>query len=87
MTRVRDSGIEEHVDFFNRFAGQAELLNFISACDVYVTPYLNETQMTSGTLAYSSDWGRPSSRRRIGTPRNFWPAGLAFWSLSGMQMP
>jgi glycosyltransferase involved in cell wall biosynthesis len=58
MTRVRDLGIEEHVDFFNRFAGQAELLNFISACDVYVTPYLNETQMTSGTLAYSFGLGK-----------------------------
>jgi hypothetical protein len=32
---------------------QPRLLDFISMCDVYVTPYLNEAQMTSGTLAYS----------------------------------
>jgi len=35
------------------------LLEFISMCDVYVTPYLNEAQMTSGTLAYSFGLGKP----------------------------
>ena len=34
------------------------LLDFISMCDVYVTPYLNEAQMTSGTLSYSFGMGR-----------------------------
>ena len=34
------------------------LLDFISMCDVYVTPYLNEAQMTSGTLAYSFGLGQ-----------------------------
>jgi glycosyltransferase involved in cell wall biosynthesis len=34
------------------------LLDFISMCDVYVTPYLNEAQMTSGTLAYSFGLGK-----------------------------
>ena len=56
--RVRELGIGEHVVFFNRFADQATLLNFISMCDVYVTPYLNEAQMTSGTLAYSFGLGK-----------------------------
>ena len=36
----------------------ATLLGFISMCDVYVTPYLNEAQMTSGTLAYSFGLGK-----------------------------
>jgi glycosyltransferase involved in cell wall biosynthesis len=56
--RVRELGIEDHVAFFNQFVDQATLLNFISMCDVYVTPYLNEAQMTSGTLAYSFGLGK-----------------------------
>ena len=56
--RVRELGIGDHVVFFNQFVDQATLLNFISMCDVYVTPYLNESQMTSGTLAYSFGLGK-----------------------------
>ena len=56
--RVRELGIEDHVVFFNQFVEQAKLLDFISMCDVYVTPYLNEAQMTSGTLAYSFGLGK-----------------------------
>jgi glycosyltransferase involved in cell wall biosynthesis len=56
--RVRELGIGDHVVFFNQFVDQATLLNFISMCDVYVTPYLNEAQMTSGTLAYSFGLGK-----------------------------
>jgi hypothetical protein len=56
--RVRSLGIENHVVFFNQFVDQATLLDFISMCDVYTTPYLNEAQMTSGTLAYSFGLGK-----------------------------
>ena len=56
--RVREFGIQDHVVFFNQFVEQATLLDFISTCDVYVTPYLNEAQMTSGTLAYSFGLGK-----------------------------
>jgi len=56
--RVRELGIEDHVAFFDQFVGQATLLDFISMCDVYATPYLNEAQMTSGTLAYSFGLGK-----------------------------
>jgi glycosyltransferase involved in cell wall biosynthesis len=59
MTRVRELGVEEHVVFLDQFVDQATLLEFISMCDVYVTPYLNEAQMTSGTLAYSFGLGKP----------------------------
>src|SRR5712691_4789656 len=58
IARVRELGIGDCVVFFNQFVDQATLLNFISMCDVYVTPYLNEAQMTSGTLAYSFGLGR-----------------------------
>src|SRR5271169_2995946 len=56
--RVKALGIEDHVAFFNQFVDQATLLDFISMCDVYTTPYLNESQMTSGTLAYSFGLGK-----------------------------
>jgi glycosyltransferase involved in cell wall biosynthesis len=56
--RVRDLDIASHVVFFNQFVDQATLLDFISMCDVYTTPYLNEAQMTSGTLAYSFGLGK-----------------------------
>ena len=56
--RVRNLGMEDHVVFFNQFVDQATLLDFISMCDVYATPYLNEAQMTSGTLAYSFGLGK-----------------------------
>jgi glycosyltransferase involved in cell wall biosynthesis len=58
MARVRALDIEDHVVFFNQFVDQATLLDFISMCDVYTTPYLNEAQMTSGTLAYSFGLGK-----------------------------
>jgi len=59
MTRVQQLGIEKQVVFLDRFVDQSTLLEFISMCDVYVTPYLNEAQMTSGTLAYSFGLGKP----------------------------
>jgi glycosyltransferase involved in cell wall biosynthesis len=57
-SRVRKLGVSDHVVFFNQFVEQSMLLDFISMCDVYVTPYLNEAQMTSGTLAYSFGLGK-----------------------------
>jgi len=56
--RTRELGIEAHVVFLDQFVDQATLVDFISMCDVYVTPYLNEAQMTSGTLAYSFGVGK-----------------------------
>ena len=56
--RARELGVESQVMFFNQFVDQATLLDYISMCDVYVTPYLNESQMTSGTLAYSFGAGK-----------------------------
>jgi glycosyltransferase involved in cell wall biosynthesis len=58
MARVHALGLEEHVVFLDQFVDRATLLEFIAMCDVYVTPYLNEAQMTSGTLAYSFGLGK-----------------------------
>jgi glycosyltransferase involved in cell wall biosynthesis len=58
VARVHRLGVEKHVVFLDQFVDRATLLGFISMCDVYVTPYLNEAQMTSGTLAYSFGLGK-----------------------------
>jgi glycosyltransferase involved in cell wall biosynthesis len=58
MARVRARGVDNHVLFLDQFVDLPTLLDFISMCDVYVTPYLNEAQMTSGTLAYSFGLGK-----------------------------
>ncbi len=55
---ARDLGIHKHVIFYNRFVELNELTEFIRAADVYVTPYLNPAQITSGTLAYSFGCGK-----------------------------
>jgi glycosyltransferase involved in cell wall biosynthesis len=55
---ARDLGIGKRVIFYNRFVELKELTEFIRAADVYVTPYLNPAQITSGTLAYSFGCGK-----------------------------
>lgn len=49
---VEDRGVKEHVIFYNRFVSLDDLKEFIGAADIYLTPYLNEAQITSGTLAF-----------------------------------
>jgi glycosyltransferase involved in cell wall biosynthesis len=79
--RVRELGIEDHVVFFNQFVDQSTLLDFISMCDVYVTPYLNEAQMTSGTLAYSFGLGKAV----VSTP--YWHAKELLSDGGGILVP
>lgn len=50
---VEKNNLREHVYFYNRFVSAAELFEYLSAIDIYITPYLNEAQITSGTLAYA----------------------------------
>jgi glycosyltransferase involved in cell wall biosynthesis len=79
--RVRELGIEDRVVFLDQFVDQATLLEFISMCDVYVTPYLNEAQMTSGTLAYSFGLGKPV----VSTP--YWHAHELLADGRGVLVP
>jgi len=81
VARVRELGIENHVVFLNQFVDQATLLGFISMCDVYVTPYLNEAQMTSGTLAYSFGLGKAV----VSTP--YWHARELLANGRGILVP
>jgi glycosyltransferase involved in cell wall biosynthesis len=53
-----DLGVKRNVIFYNRFVELQELIEFIGAADVYITPYLNPAQITSGTLAYSFGCGK-----------------------------
>lgn len=53
-----ERGVKSHVIFHNHFVTQDELQEFIGAADVYVTPYLNAAQITSGTLAYAVGAGK-----------------------------
>ena len=58
VARRQERGVDQHIVFLDRFVDQPTLLQFISMCDVYVTPYLTEAQMTSGTLSYSFGLGK-----------------------------
>ena len=49
---AEDLGVKEHVIFYNRFVSIGDLKEFIGATDIYITPYLQEAQITSGALAY-----------------------------------
>jgi glycosyltransferase involved in cell wall biosynthesis len=51
--RAKRLGVDGSVIFHNRFVSQAELTEFLAAADIYITPYLNPEQITSGTLAYA----------------------------------
>src|SRR6266446_3094330 len=50
--------IQKNVIFYNRFVELEELKEFIGAADLYLTPYLNEAQITSGALAYAFGAGK-----------------------------
>lgn len=51
-------GVSEHLVFHDRFVETEELMQFIGAADIYLTPYLSEAQITSGTLAYALGAGK-----------------------------
>lgn len=55
---AKQLGVEGKVIFYNRFVDQKELTEFIGAADIYITPYLDEKQITSGTLAYTLGAGK-----------------------------
>src|SRR6266550_1821293 len=56
--RARHLGVDGRMIFHNRFVSQEELTEFLSAADIYITPYLQPGQITSGTLAYAAGAGK-----------------------------
>lgn len=56
---ARSLGVERHLLWENRFLDESELLDRLALADVYVTPYRNPQQITSGTLSYAAALGKP----------------------------
>jgi glycosyltransferase involved in cell wall biosynthesis len=55
---AKEMGVESHVLFHNRFVSPSEMVEFIGAADIYITPYRFEEQVVSGTLAYALGAGK-----------------------------
>jgi len=53
MRLVKSLQLEKHVMFLNEFIDEQYLFKYLYASDIYITPYLNEAQITSGTLSYA----------------------------------
>ena len=75
---ARDNGVSKNVIFLNRFFNITE---FIGAADIYITPYINEAQITSGTLAYSFGAGKAI----VSTP--YWHAAELLADGKGVLVP
>jgi glycosyltransferase involved in cell wall biosynthesis len=78
---ARERGVESNVIFYNRFVSLEELIEFIGAADIYITPYLNRAQITSGTLAYTLGAGKAI----ISTP--YWYAEEMLAEERGVLVP
>lgn len=74
-------GVAKQVIFHNRFVSLEELKEFIGAADIYLTPYLNEAQITSGTLSYAFGAGKAI----ISTP--YWHAQELLEGERGVLVP
>jgi glycosyltransferase involved in cell wall biosynthesis len=79
--RAAALGVEGNVSFHDRYVDLPDLLTFLGAADIYVTPYLNEDQITSGTLAYAFGCGKPV----ISTP--YWHAQELLADDHGVLVP
>jgi glycosyltransferase involved in cell wall biosynthesis len=55
---AREMGVESSVIFHNQFVSPDEMVEFIGAADIYITPYRHEAQVVSGTLAYALGAGK-----------------------------
>jgi glycosyltransferase involved in cell wall biosynthesis len=78
---AKKNKVEKNVIFYNRFVELEELKEFIGAADLYITPYLNEAQITSGTLAYTFGAGKAV----ISTP--YWHATELLAEDRGVLVP
>ena len=78
---VRENKLGNNVIFHNRFVDLKELTEFIGAADLYITPYLDEAQITSGTLAYAFGAGKAV----ISTP--YWHAAELLRDRRGVLVP
>ena len=78
---TRENKLENNVIFHNCFVELNELTEFIGAADLYITPYLEVAQITSGTLAYAFGAGKAV----ISTP--YWHAAELLRDQRGVLVP
>ncbi|MBZ5667592.1 MAG: glycosyltransferase family 4 protein, partial [Acidobacteriia bacterium] len=78
---AKKNKLEKNVIFYNRFVELETLKEFIGAADFYITPYLNEAQITSGALAYTFGAGKVV----ISTP--YWHAAELLAEDHGVLVP
>ena len=78
---AKKNKIDKNVIFYNQFVDIDNLQEFIGAADIYVTPYLNEAQITSGTLAYAFGAGKAV----VSTP--YWHAAELLADGRGVLVP
>jgi glycosyltransferase involved in cell wall biosynthesis len=74
-------GVEQQVQFVNRFVSPEEMASLVGAADIYITPYCHEAQAVSGTLAYAMGAGKAI----ISTP--YWHAAEVLDKGRGMLVP
>lgn len=55
---VGELGLSDNVEFVNRYLTFDELVSYLLATDIYITPYHGRNQIVSGTLAYAMGSGR-----------------------------
>ncbi|HEX7853726.1 MAG TPA: glycosyltransferase family 4 protein [Sphingobium sp.] len=56
---THELGVEDNVRFIDAYVEQEDLLDYLQAADIYVTPYVNPAQVVSGTLSYAIGMGKP----------------------------
>jgi len=55
---VREFGLQYNVQLVDKYLDFDELVSYLAATDIYLTPYLNPVQIVSGTLAYAVGCGK-----------------------------
>lgn len=58
IVQILDNKLENNVVLVDRYLEFEELVNYLAATDIYMTPYLNPAQIVSGTLAYAVGAGK-----------------------------
>lgn len=79
--KVKDLKLKNNVKFINKFVDYSDLLNYLMATNIFVTPFLVMDQVSSGTLIYAMACGKVC----ISTPYDYAKEALA--DKRGMLVP